>query len=136
SRSDRRRPMSRGRLASSAAIAGVRLTLAGCSGTVDGEASTAPGATGSASDQKYAKLLEECTIVPRDAIARAVGTMAVFETFSGAVCRWRSIDAGTDVQFNWFETGTMRTEKDTAERLGYNVENVRISGGVAYVVRP
>ncbi|MDN5759174.1 MAG: DUF3558 domain-containing protein [Tomitella sp.] len=123
-------------LAPVTAMVALCLTLAGCTESVDGDAATGRGGTEPSANRQYAKLLEECMIVPVDTIAQVLGTTAVFETFSGAVCRWRSIDGGTDVQFNWFETGTMRTEKDTAEQLGYGVENVRISGGVAYVVRP
>lgn len=109
--------------------------LAGCSSTVEGHASAA-GQTGAPGSEQYRNLLSECTIVPADTIAEVVGAAGVIETFSGAVCRWRSIDGSIEVQLDWFETGSMSREKAVAEHLGYTVENVRISGSVAYVLRP
>ncbi|WP_158726787.1 DUF3558 domain-containing protein [Tomitella fengzijianii] len=107
---------------------------AGCAQTVRGEASVAEPSGGSA-EQQYVNLLRECTVVPEDVIADTAGVQAVVDTFSGAVCRWRSFDGATDVQLNWFESGTMDREKSVAERLGYTVETVRISGAPAYVMR-
>lgn len=118
-----------------AAFGCVLVLLAGCSTTVQGNA-TAAGQTGAPGGEQYSDLLAECAIVPTDTIAQIVGAAGVVETFSGAVCRWRSIDGAIDVQLDWFETGAMGREKSVAENLGYNVENVRISGDIAYVLRP
>src|SRR5699024_1090122 len=99
------------------------LTLAGCSRTVSGDAA-AGGAGEGAAAQEYARLLEECAVVPEGAIAQTTGVRVLVKTFSGAVCRWRSPDGATDVQLNWFESGTLDREKSVAERLGYSAESV------------
>ncbi|WP_182349352.1 DUF3558 domain-containing protein [Tomitella gaofuii] len=111
------------------------LFAAGCTQAIPGEATVARAGTGPAGEE-YVNLLRECTVVPMEAIAEAVGVLNVYSTFSGAVCRWSSLDGDTDVQLNWFESGTVDREKAVAERLGYAVETVRISGASAYVMRP
>lgn len=128
------RPAIRGIRPAAAALAACSV-LAGCSTTVHGSAGAGSG-EGAGPARQYVKLLQECTIVPGETIAEAAGVQAVIETFSGAVCRWRSLDGATDIQLNWFETGDLDREKQTAEQLGYTVENVRISGATAYVLHP
>ncbi len=122
-------------VALAACVMAACLVITGCSRTVHGDAAAGGAGEGPAA-QKYAKLLEECAVVPEDAIAQITGVQVVWGTFSGAVCRWRSLDGAADIQLNWFETGTLEREKAVAERLGYTAEPVRVSGALAYVLHP
>ncbi|GAA4806941.1 DUF3558 domain-containing protein [Tomitella cavernea] len=117
------------------AVLAACLLSAGCTQAIPGEATVARAGTGPAGEE-YVNLLRECTVVPTETIAEAVGVLGVYSTFSGAVCRWVSLDGDTDVQLNWFESGTVHREKAVAERLGYTVEAVRVAGASAYVMRP
>lgn len=130
-----RRGPGRRAIAAAVCLLSAFLVLAGCSRTVPGEAAAGGSGAGPAA-QKYAKLLEECAVVPEDTIAQVTGIRVPWGTFSGAVCRWRSLDGAADIQLNWFETGTLEREKAVAGRLGYTVEPVRVSGALAYVLQP
>ncbi len=123
-------------------VAVVGLLLSGCSRSVDGRAVPLGGGTPSGSSDgnvdtdQFDKLLLECTLLTTDQIATAVGGVAAQSSFNGAICRW--VVAGavtTGVTFNWFETSSMRVEKDVARKLGYITENVRISSTAAFTQR-
>lgn len=107
--------------------------LAGCS-----SAPTAPGpaASGPVHDKDFAKLLRECQVVDELELGDITGVFDLQESFSGAICRWSNGDNTAMVTLNWFENGSMRVEKDTAERLGYEVENQKLGGSTVYVERP
>ena len=121
-----RRPMT--------ALAGVLLVplLAACGGAQPEPA----GEAAPAHTKDFTKLLRECEVVgPRD-LTDITGVPDLGSTFTGAICRWSSMDGSAMVTLNWFEHGSMRVEKDTAERLGYEVENEKLGGSVVYVERP
>ncbi len=117
-----------------AAVLAAALLLTGCasgSGTADPEPAERDEAA------EYVRLLEECEIVSDERIAQIVGVDGVRNTFHGAVCRWEVAGAGPEasVTLNWFERGSMRTEKSAAEQMGYTVDNEKIGGAVVYVMR-
>ncbi|WP_024796104.1 DUF3558 domain-containing protein [Tomitella biformata] len=120
--------------AGSAALALAMLPLvAGCvsaSPTPDVNETAGP-----AHPRDFAKLLRECQVVEPLELADITGVPDLASTFSGAICRWNSTDGSAMVTLNWFEHGSMRVEKDTAERLGYEVENEKLGGSVVYVER-
>lgn len=111
-----------------AAVVGL-LVLSGCGATVDGtpvpEGATAPG-----SSSEYAALLTECDVVDREQIVEAVGGGAIERGFFGAICRWSVAGPAGPVRvtFDWFETGSLDVERETAQRLGYAVEDVSVAG--------
>jgi hypothetical protein len=111
--------------------------IAGCGSTIEGS----PGAEGAASSgdtEQFTALLEECNAVADDQIAQTVGADAIQRGFFGAICRWDAVGANGPVKvtFNWFETGSLDTEKSTGEKLGYTVESSTIQGRKAVVMRP
>lgn len=122
-----------GKAGLAAAIAALALFAAGC-----GDAQPAPEAgLGAAPVPKgdFAKLLRECEVVTSGDLAEITGAPDFIRTFNGAICRWDRVDQSATVTLNWFEHGSMRVEKDTAERLGYVVENEKLGGSVVYVER-
>lgn len=110
--------------------------LAGCGRTVEGRA-VQVGAGGGGASTEFTKLLTECDAVTDDQIAQSVGSDYVLRGFFGAICRWDG-DGPTGpvkVTFNWFETGTLDTERATGERLGYTVDNTTVEGRRAIQMR-
>lgn len=112
--------------------------VTGCQ--VDGH----PYAVGAADDQQpgsvdtdqFDKLLLECQILSPAQIAQAVGGTSARSTFNGAICRWiveGEMVAG--VTFNWFEWGSMTVEKNTAQKLGYETENIKVASQAAFTQR-
>lgn len=116
------------------AAAAAALLVAGCSsGSGAGESEPQERAASA----EYVRLLEECDIVSDERIAQIIGADAVRNHFHGAVCRWQVVGADRDstVTLNWFERGSMRTEKSAAQQMGYRVDNEKIGGAVVYVMR-
>lgn len=123
-------------------VAVLALVLSGCSRSIDGSAQSTEQGGGSGSDNgnvdtdQFDRLLLECTLLTTDQIAKAVGGVAAESSFNGAICRWVVTGSvTTGVTFNWFESGTIQTEKNTAKKLGYVTENVRISSTAAFTQR-
>ena len=121
-------------------VAVLALVLSSCSRSVDGDAVPLGGGTqsddGNVDTDQFDKLTYECALLTTDQIAKAVGGAVAESSFNGAICRW--VVAGavtTGVTFNWFESGNQRVEKDTARKLGYTTENVRISSTAAFTQR-
>lgn len=134
--------MTRRTVAVMIAVLGVcLLVFTGCSRSVDGTAVPLGGGSGtdpgSVDTDKYDGLTLECTrLLSLDQIATTVGGTTAESTFNGAICRW--VVTGvvvTGVTFNWFETGTVSVEKETAKKLGYETENVRIASTAAFTQR-
>ncbi|QCQ92241.1 DUF3558 domain-containing protein [Rhodococcus sp. SGAir0479] len=116
------------------AVPAAALVLAGCGATVPGTPMPA-GASGAGGD--YVGLLTECEAVAAERIADAVGGGAIERGFFGAVCRW-SVDGPAGpvrVTFDWFESGSLDVERETARRLGYAPEDVVVDGRRAVLVR-
>lgn len=121
-------------------LAGLALAglLAGCGATPAMPDASAPELAGPGSatpSQNLDKLLRECQVVDPLDLAEITGVPDLMSTFHGAICRWNSMDGAAMVTLNWFEHGSMRVEKDTAERLGFEVENEKLGGSVVYVER-
>ncbi|GAA1479758.1 DUF3558 domain-containing protein [Gordonia sinesedis] len=123
-----------------AALLLLAVALAGCARTVDGEA-VAVGAAdsdqeGNVDTDQFDKLTLECQVVSTAQIAKIVGGTAAEGTFNGAICRWL-VDgpAAANVTFNWFEWGNLNVEKDTAKKLGYTTENIRVASQAAFTQR-
>ncbi|SIS14425.1 DUF3558 domain-containing protein [Williamsia sterculiae] len=122
-------------------LALLALALTGCTRTVDGDPVAVGGsgggqAQGNVDTDQFDRLLLECSLVKPEQIAQIVGGSGAESTFNGAICRWLVAGAVTaDVTFNWFENGTMQVEKDTAKRLGYTTENVRVASQAAFTQR-
>ncbi|WP_072690601.1 DUF3558 domain-containing protein [Rhodococcus marinonascens] len=111
--------------------------IAGCGSSIQGSP-RAEGASSSGDRQQFTALLEECNAVTEDQIARTVGADAIERGFFGAICRWDTVGATgpAKVTFNWFETGSLDTEKATGEKLGYAVESSTVQGRRSVVMRP
>ena len=112
--------------------------LSGC--TVDGQAVSSEQANadqpGNVDTDRFDKLTLECQVLSTAQIAKAVGGTSARGTFNGAICRWIVDGPVTaNVTFNWFEWGDFNVEKDTAKRLGYTTENVRIVSQAAFTQR-
>jgi hypothetical protein len=128
--------------------------LAGCGRTVEGTAikgsasGTGPGSTDTGgvpppnndSEQQYPNLQKECDVLSSDVIAKAVGADAqdIQSTFVGAVCRWQALNPGglVDITRYWFEQGNLESERQTAAKLKYQVENRTIAGVRSIMMRP
>ncbi len=120
-----------------AAIVSVVGLIAGCGSSIDG--SPRPeGASVTGDTERFTALLEECDAVTDEQIAESVAADAIERGFFGAICRWDAVGANGPVKitFNWFETGSLDTEKETGEELGYKVESSTIQGRRAVVMRP
>lgn len=115
------------------ALSVLALVATGCAGAEP--APEAGLADGPGQGQDFAKLLRECEVVTPGELADITGAPDFIRTFNGAICRWNRVDRSGVVTLNWFEHGSMRVEKDTAERLGYEVENEKLGGSVVYVER-
>lgn len=120
-----------------AAVIVVLAAVAACSGGKDSDTTPSESQTeGRVDTDRYDQVLLECNILSPDQIAKAVGGTSAFSTFNGAICRW--VVSGpviTNVTFNWFEWNNLNVEKDTAKRLGYETENIRISSQTAFTQR-
>ncbi len=108
--------------------------------TVDGQPYAVGGADnqqpGSVNTDQFDKLLLECQILAPAQIAQAVGGTSARSTFNGAICRW-IVDGPVlaSVTFNWFEWGSMSVEKNTAQKLGYQTENIKVASQAAFTQR-
>lgn len=109
--------------------------LAGCGSTIEGQPVPQGAGSGGASAE-FTRLLTECDAVTDEQIAEAVGVEAVERGFFGAICRWDTAGGAAKITFNWFETGSLDTERGTAQRLGYAVENTTVEGRRAVLMRP
>ncbi|WP_238421409.1 DUF3558 domain-containing protein [Gordonia sp. 'Campus'] len=116
--------------------------LAGCARTVDGEPLPLGGAdrsgTSDIDTDQFDKLLLECDVLPDAMIADVVAGGGFAErSFTGAICRW--LVSGTadtvSVTFNWFEWGNVNVEKETAKKLGFQTENIKVASQSAFTQR-
>ncbi|MFW0795444.1 DUF3558 domain-containing protein [Gordonia sp. CPCC 205515] len=115
---------------------------AACARSIDGE----PVAVGAADNEQegavdtdqFDKLLLECQVLSAAQIGQAVGGEGAIArgTFNGAICRW-IVEGSTlaDVTFNWFEWGDPNVEKETAKKLGYETENIKVASQAAFTQR-
>lgn len=116
--------------------------LSACGRNVDGEPlPVGAGDTSGSSDidtDQFDKLLLECDVLPDATIAEVVAGGGFAErSFTGAICRWQ-VAGTTDVAgvtFNWFEWGSVNVEKETAKKLGYETENVKVASQSAFTQR-
>ncbi|MGC4933975.1 DUF3558 domain-containing protein [Gordonia sp. DT30] len=112
---------------------------AACSRSVDGQplsvqqADSQGSGSGNVDTDQYDELTLECQILRTDQVAKAVGGTSAEAIFFGANCRWY-VDGpvAAYVTFNWFEWGSVNVEKDTAKRLGYDTENIKIASQAAF----
>ncbi|MFT4125028.1 MAG: DUF3558 domain-containing protein [Gordonia sp. (in: high G+C Gram-positive bacteria)] len=114
--------------------------VAGCSRTIDGVPLSAQEAQsrapGEVNTDDFDQLTLECEVLRPDQIADTVGGSAAEGIFFGANCRWLVSGAVTAyVTFNWFEWGSLTVEKNTAKKLGYETETIKISGQTAFTQR-
>ncbi|GAC67845.1 DUF3558 domain-containing protein [Gordonia soli] len=111
-----------------------------CARSVDGDAVAVGQADndqpGAVDTDQFDKLLLECQIVSTDQIAKVVGGGVARGTFNGAICRWIvEGPAIVGVTFNWFEWGSLNAEKETAKKLGYETENIKVASQTAFTQR-
>ncbi|GAC56532.1 hypothetical protein GOHSU_08_00600 [Gordonia hirsuta DSM 44140 = NBRC 16056] len=122
------------------AVAAVGVLGAGtaCGGSSSDERSGPPtGAQrGDVDTSQFEGLLTECHILPDQTIADTVGGTSAFGTFSGAICRW-VVTGGvtTDVTLNWFEWGNITLEKQAAQEMGFQTENIQVHSMAAFTAR-
>ena len=115
--------------------------FAGCARTVDGEplpvGAAGQSGTSDVDTDQFDRLLLECEVLPDETIADVVaGGGFAEQSFSGAICRW--LVSGNDtvsVTFNWFEWGSINVEKETAKKLGFTTENIKIASQSAFTQR-
>ncbi len=123
-----------------AAVIPVLLLGAGCArGGGDGGSGgrvTAGPQKGDVDTSQFEGLLTECQIVPEADIARAVGGGYADRGFNGAICRWVVTSPGViDVTLAWYEWGDFNLEKRTAQRLGFETENIQVNSVAAFTMR-
>lgn len=115
----------------------VTILAAGCSSTIEGTPRVEGAYDGEAGDLgDFTNLLQECNAVADDKIAEVVGADAIVRGFFGAICRWDAVGASgtTKVTFDWFETGSLDTERSTAEKLGYKATDITVQGRRAIMI--
>ena len=117
--------------------------LAGCTQTVEGTAARAGSGDvprNNDSERQYPNLLKECEVLTEDILAETVGAdpLDIQSTFVGAVCRWQAANPSglVDITRFWFEQGSLDNERQTAERLGYRIEDKRVAGIDSFMMRP
>jgi hypothetical protein len=130
-------------LAAVVALLAALTMLLGCSRTVEGTAARAGsggGPSNNESERQYPNLLKECDVLTEDILAETVGAdpLDIQSTFVGAVCRWQAANpAGlVDITRFWFEEGSLDNERETAEKLKYQIENRSVAGVPSIVMRP
>jgi hypothetical protein len=130
-------------LAAAAVALAVLTVLSGCSRAVGGTAVKAGAgdvAPNSNSQQQYPNLLKECEVLTNDILAKTVGAdpLDIQSTFVGAICRWQAANPAAliDITRFWFEQGSLDNEKQTAQKLNYQIENRSIAGVPSIVMRP
>lgn len=119
-----------------ALILAAALLLAGCSTTVQGTPRAA-GFDGSGGGD-LPNLLTECDWVLDDQIAATVGGDAIARGFFGAICRWdvSGPNGIVKVTSNWFENGSLATERETNEKMMYSVTDFSVKGRNAIRSQP
>jgi hypothetical protein len=117
--------------------------LLGCSRTVEGTAAKAGSGGGPSngdSDREYPNLLKECDVLTTDILAETVGAdpLDIQSTFVGAVCRWQAANPNglVDITRFWFEEGSLANERETAQKLQYQIEDRAVAGVPSIVMRP
>jgi hypothetical protein len=130
-------------LAGVIAALGVLSVLSGCTETVQGTAAKAGSGDVQRNDdsaKQYHNLLKECEVLTEDILAKTVGAdpLDIQSTFVGAVCRWQAANpAGLiDITRFWFEQGSLDNERQTAQKLNYQIENRSIAGVSSIVMKP
>jgi hypothetical protein len=130
-------------LAVVAALLSTLSLLIGCTRTVEGTAARAGSSGGPSnndSERQYPNLLKECDVLTEDILAETVGAdpLDIQSTFVGAVCRWQAANpAGLiDITRFWFEQGSLDNERQTAQKLQYQIENRAVAGVPSIVMRP
>ena len=124
------------------ALTGLSL-LTGCTQTVEGTAARSGGADvprNNDSERQYPNLLKECEVLTEDILAETVGAdpLDIQSTFVGAVCRWQAANPSglVDITRFWFEQGSLDNERQTAEKLNYQIEDKRVAGIDSFMMRP
>lgn len=128
----------RGAVAATAVAVAAMTGLGACSvdGTPVRQGRDVGSDTGNVDTDKFEKLLAECEILPGKQIAEAVGGTVADPSFFGANCRWNVLTpTSVEVMFNWFEWGSYNHEKDTAKRLGFTTENIKVRSQAAFTAR-
>src|SRR4029078_9923704 len=92
------------------------------------------------SAKQYPNLLKECEVLTEDILAKTVGAdpLDIQSKFVGAAWRRQAANpAGLiDITRFWFEQGSLDNEKQTAQKLNYQIENRSIAGVPSIVMRP
>jgi hypothetical protein len=103
--------------------------LSGCGSNVSGDPTTQPA--GSANHPDYPKLMQECQLVPKDAINKIIDGTVGDPSFTGAICRWDATSSAGAIELtlNWFESGSLTNERTMNQKLGYQVTPIEIQGG-------
>jgi hypothetical protein len=130
-------------LAGTGAALAVLTMLTGCTKTVEGTAAKSGAGDvprNNDSERQYPNLLKECEVLTEDILAETVGAdpLDIQSTFVGAVCRWQAANPSglVDITRFWFEQGSLDNERETAEKLGYRIEDKRVAGIDSFVMRP
>jgi len=136
--------MTRGRRALAGLVAALAAfsLVTGCTSTVQGTAAKAGSGDVPRNDdsaKQYPNLLKECEVLTADILAKTVGAdpLDIQSTFVGAVCRWQAANpAGLiDITRFWFEQDSLENERETAQKLQYQIENRAIAGVPSIVMR-
>jgi hypothetical protein len=130
-------------LAGTGAALAVLTMLTGCTKTVEGTAAKSGAGDvprNNDSERQYPNLLKECEVLTEDILAETVGAdpLDIQSTFVGAVCRWQAANPSglVDITRFWFEQGSLDNERETAEKLGFRIEDKRVAGIDSFVMRP
>jgi hypothetical protein len=130
-------------LAGAAAVLAVLTVATGCTKTVDGTAARAGAGDvprNDNSEKQYPNLQKECDVLTEDILAETVGAdkLDIQSTFVGAVCRWQAANpAGLiDITRFWYEQGSLDNERETAQKLNYQIESRAIAGVPSIVMKP
>jgi Protein of unknown function (DUF3558) len=117
--------------------------LTGCTQTVDGTAARSGSGDvprNNDSEREYPNLLKECEVLTEDILAETVGAdpLDIQSTFVGAVCRWQAANPSglVDITRFWFEQGSLDNERQTAQKLNYQIEDKRVAGIDSFMMRP
>jgi hypothetical protein len=130
-------------LAGMSAVLAVLMMMTGCTKTVEGTAAKSGSGDvprNNDSERQYPNLLKECEVLTEDILAETVGAdpLDIQSTFVGAVCRWQAANPRglVDITRFWFEQGSLDNERETAQKLNYQIEEQRVAGIDSIVMRP
>ena len=112
------------------------VAVAGCSQTVNGAARRAQSSVPDP-NRSYGYVDDRCGLLVDSSIQQAMGADHIVRPYSGAVCQYVMSrgSAMVDVNFSWFETGSLDRERALAAERGATITEKVVERHQAFVAR-